>query len=123
MTVTQLRLVEEEVTDLTFDDFWALYPKRVAKKDARIAWAKISPRNHQIILESLFEWSRIWSGRDLEYVPHPATWLNGERWEDDFPPGHKPYTATQQRQEEKQEIGERKAMPPHVLEAIRRIRK
>lgn len=110
--------------ELTFDDFWALYPRRVAKKEARHAWAKIDAKHYPTILTALYEWARIWNDRgEPQYTPHPATWLNGERWEDDFPPGHKPYTATQQRQEEKQEIGERKAMPPHVLEAIRRIRK
>lgn len=121
MTVTQLRLVEEEVTELTFDDFWALYPRRVAKKAARIAWDRIPSKQHQIILESLFEWARIWNGRDLDYIPHPASWLNGERWEDDFPPGHKPY-ASRQQEEKNVETGERKAMPQHVIDAIKRMR-
>ena len=123
MSVTQLRLIEEvrEEQEFTFNDFWALYPRRVAKKAARIAWDRIPSKQHQIILESLFEWARIWNGRDLDYIPHPATWLNGERWEDDFPPGHKPYAARQQ-EEKNVETGERKAMPQHVIDAIKRMR-
>lgn len=124
MSVTQLRLIEEvqEEQEFTFDDFWALYPRRVAKKAARTAWDRISSKQHQIILESLFEWARIWNGRDLDYIPHPASWLNGERWEDDFPPGHKPYAAARQQEEKNVEMGERKAMPKHVLDAIKRMR-
>lgn len=125
MNVVQMQQPETEIV-VTFDDFWSLYPRRVAKKDARRAWDRISPRLHPSILTALFEWARIWNARgEPEFIPHPATWLNGERWEDDFPPGHRPYsppTAAQQIQEKQQEQGERKAMPAHVLDAIRKIR-
>jgi DNA replication protein DnaC len=68
-----------------FDDFWLLYPRHVAKKDARRAWAKIPPALHNNILLACVEWRVIWSAKDPEYLPHPATWLNGERWEDELP--------------------------------------
>jgi len=77
-------------------------------------------------MTALYEWARIWNARnEPEFIPHPATWLNGERWEDDFPPCHRPYsphTAAQQFQE-KQEQEERKAMPAHVMDAIKKMRK
>lgn len=127
MNVVSLSIPEpSQEIEVSFDDFWALYPRRVAKKDARRAWDRISPRSHPAILTALFEWARIWNDRgEPEFIPHPATWLNGERWEDDFPPGHQPYsppTAAQQIQEKQHEQGERKAMPAHVLDAIRKIR-
>jgi hypothetical protein len=25
---------------------------------------------------------------DLHYVPHASTWINGERWDDELPPGY-----------------------------------
>ena len=25
-----------------------------------------------------------WKDKDLQYIPYPATWLNGRRWEDEI---------------------------------------
>lgn len=25
-----------------------------------------------------------WKGKDKDYIPHPATWLNDRRWEDEI---------------------------------------
>ena len=125
-----LKLVEmESQTEsmiVDFSDFWGMYPRRVAKKDARKAWDKITPKLHSQILTALFEWSRIWKDRgEIEYIPYPASWLNGERWEDEYPPHHRPYTAQQMVREQKQEKADesgRKFMPPHILEALKKIR-
>ena len=126
MVVIQIKEEAEDQIKATFDDFWLLYPRRVAKKDARRAWDKIAAHQHPLILTALFEWRRIWDVRgEPEYTPHPATWLNGERWEDDFPPDHRPYTPQQARIDtaRAEEQGDRKTMPAHVLEAIRKLRK
>ena len=125
MNVVQMQQPEPDIV-VTFDDFWSLYPRRVAKKDARRAWDRISPRLHPSILTALFEWARIWNARgEPEFIPHPATWLNGERWEDDFPPDHRPYTPQQARIDtvKAEEQVDRKTMPAHVLDAIRKLRK
>lgn len=69
-----------------FEAFWTLYPRRIAKKDARRAWDKLSYDEQMHALEGLVAWRRVWLARgDLEFVPHPATWLAGERWEDELP--------------------------------------
>ena len=77
-----------------FDHFWALYPRRVAKLAARKAWAKVDPAQHVAILEALVSWRPVWRDKDQEYLPHPATWLNGERWEDELPQGFRKSTET-----------------------------
>lgn len=124
-----LKLVEmESQTEsmiVDFSDFWGMYPRRVAKKDARKAWDKITPKLHNQILTALFEWSRIWKDRgEIEYIPYPASWLNGERWEDEYPPHHRPYTARQHVQEQNKpsDEKERKLIPAHVLAALKKIR-
>ena len=124
-----LKLVEmESQTEsmiVEFSDFWGMYPRRVAKKDARKAWDKITPKLHNQILTALFEWSRIWKDRgEIEYIPYPASWLNGERWEDEYPPHHRPYTARQHVQEQSKPTDEkeRKLIPSHVLAALKKIR-
>jgi len=125
MNVVQMPTPEPELS-IEFSDFWGMYPRRVAKKDARKAWDKITPKLHNQILTALFEWSRIWKDRgEIEYIPYPASWLNGERWEDEYPPHHRPYTAQQMVREQKQEKADesgRKFMPPHILEALKKIR-
>jgi hypothetical protein len=70
-----------------FDDFWAVYPRHVAKKDAQKAWAKLnpSPQLVQVILAAL-EWqvpAFQWSGAKADYAPYPASWLRSERWTDE----------------------------------------
>lgn len=68
-----------------FDDFWAAYPRKVAKGDARRAWQKAlrvaSPA--EIIAGAL----RYAKKAEPPFICHPATWLNAERWadEDDTP--------------------------------------
>lgn len=81
------KLVAED--DADFQRFWAMYPKKVAKKDARLAWAhlKPSPALVALILDVL-----AWQCRQVDwqkaggmFVPHPGSWLRGERWEDASP--------------------------------------
>lgn len=124
MNVVQMPTPEPELS-IEFSDFWGMYPRRVAKKDARKAWDKITPKLHNQILTALFEWSRIWKDRgEIEYIPYPASWLNGERWEDEYPPHHRPYTARQYVQEQSKPTDERerKLIPAHVLAALKKIR-
>ena len=125
MNVVQMPNQEPDLS-IDFTDFWGMYPRRVAKKDARKAWLKIPPTQHSKILTALFEWRRIWMDRgEIEYIPYPASWLNGERWEDEYPPHHRPYTAQQMVREQKQEKADesgRKLMPPHILDALKKIR-
>lgn len=69
-----------------FDEFWQLWPKREAKKDARRAWDKLSAVNKTAALAALPAHVARWrnEGRARNHIPHPATWLNGERWEDEL---------------------------------------
>lgn len=71
--------------------FWTAYPRAVAKKEARKAWAQLNP-SPQIVdhmIEAL-EWQvpmNRWDSEKRDYAPYPASWLNGERWTD-VPPRH-----------------------------------
>lgn len=72
-----------------FDEFWALYPRRTGKPEARKRWAKITRKTDpQVILDGLAArvdwWSRARTER--EFIPHPTTWLNQGRWEDEIEP-------------------------------------
>jgi len=72
-----------------FDRFWSSWPKKVAKAAAKKAWAKLSP--DEVLLEQILEAldrqkrSDQWTRDGGQYIPYPATWLRGRRWEDETP--------------------------------------
>ena len=67
-----------------FLEFWNLYPKKKKKKEALNAWLKASPPI-QLVLNAI-AWQkqqRDWVKEDGKFIPHPATYINGNRWEDE----------------------------------------
>ena len=69
---------------MTFEDFWEAYPKKVAKLDAIKAWGQLTMFD-LVEIEGVYEiHCRSWRGQDVNFIPHPATWLRGRRWEDDM---------------------------------------
>lgn len=81
--------------DAVFDQFWKAYPRKVAKPVARKAFAKaLAKADVRAIGAGLKVWRAYWTERgEPEFVPHPATWLNQERWNDEPPQPAKPKTA------------------------------
>lgn len=70
-----------------FERFWKAYPKKVAKGTAAKAFkkAKVDESLLQDILKAL-EWQREtkqWKAEGGQYIPNPATYINGRRWEDE----------------------------------------
>ena len=68
-----------------FEEFWLAYPKKVSKGAAVKAFDKAMKTTDLKTLLAGIARSR-W--KDPEFIPHPATWLNQERWldEPDVPP-------------------------------------
>ena len=80
---------DDIITD--FELFWRVFPRREAKKDARKAWNQLSPdaETQQKIHDAL-AWQIPMNGWDDQhanrrFTPLPATWLRGERWNDQKP--------------------------------------
>jgi len=69
-----------------FQTFWQLYPRKVAKKLAEKSWKRLSQAEQTEVLEALPNHVEYWRLKetDKEYIPHPATWLNQGRWEDEL---------------------------------------
>jgi len=110
---------QQEPLPITFDDFWALYPRREAKKDARKAWSQISAGREIEILTALAAWRPTLIQRG-DYCPLPASWLRGERFEDELPgssthASHAPAAIPAK--------GERSSMPEHVRAMIARLKR
>ena len=77
----------KSMDDLGFNSFWVEYPRKEAKKFARIAWLKLhpSPDKLAVILTGLrlAKTTPQWTKDAGEFIPLPASWLNAERWEDE----------------------------------------
>jgi hypothetical protein len=70
----------------TFEDFWKLYPRHMARVKALKSWNKLTTEQRFCAVHSLPVHIRYWeaSGTSGEFVPYPATWLNQERWSDEL---------------------------------------
>lgn len=69
-----------------FDAFWQIYPRKVAKPKAQSAFRSAikGGTDQGEILGGLERWRLYWHAQrtSMEYIPHPTTWLNQQRWND-----------------------------------------
>jgi DNA-binding transcriptional regulator YhcF (GntR family) len=85
---TQLQLTESQLQEtkkgyVSFDAFWDVYPRRAGKQAARKAWDKAVKVTPAVIVLAGAAAFRDDPNREDEFTPHPATWLNQGRWDDD----------------------------------------
>jgi len=70
-----------------FEKFYQAYPRKQSKKDAEKAFMKLKPDLELLekILGSLEKQKCVeWQNKEMKHIPLPATWLNGERWNDEL---------------------------------------
>jgi len=70
-----------------FEAFWNAYPRRIGKGAARISFARACDfANPNDIVQAAIVYSQhcLDQGTEIQFIPHPSTWLNQERWEDDL---------------------------------------
>jgi hypothetical protein len=75
-----------EAVKKAFEEFWVLYPRKVAKPKAFDAFAKaIKKARLETILVAVRAGckSEAWRKDGCQFIPHPTTWLNQERWADE----------------------------------------
>lgn len=74
-----------EVTDYGFAEFWDIYPRKQCKKDAKIAFMKALKK---VDLKTLCDGARAYAeanaDEEKKFIAHATTWLNAERWEDEY---------------------------------------
>lgn len=79
---------KEAIAD-RFNRFWAAYPRHVGKQVAMKAFEKIHPDEETLTaMLTAIEWqrnTRQWRENGGQFIPHPSTWLNQRRWEDERP--------------------------------------
>jgi hypothetical protein len=84
----ELKEVERKDAFQGFDDWWTIYPRKVSKAQAEKAFAKVVPA--RIALPALMEKTKAFAANwkdkprdELTFCPHPATWLNDARYDDE----------------------------------------
>jgi len=84
--------------DDLFAKFWKLYPNKKGKAAAEKAWKKIKVTDDlfNLITQGLAKQStsQAWTKDAGQFIPHPATWLNGKRWEDEVPTNVHPFPSS-----------------------------
>lgn len=76
-----------------FESFWTAYPRKEAKGSAFKAWQKQKPPLSVCL--SALAWQKKsdqWTKDAGSFIPHPASWINARRWEDE--PAHAVSTPT-----------------------------
>lgn len=72
-----------EKTPEGFDAFWQEVPRKVAKATAVRAYRKaLKSASPDVLKNAMRGYARSVQGKEEQFVVHPATWLNGERWND-----------------------------------------
>lgn len=74
--------------DKEFEVFYKAYPNKKAKESALKMWKKRKeerpPIEDLLKIISLLKETDDWKTNGGQFIPYPATWLNGKRWEDEI---------------------------------------
>jgi hypothetical protein len=77
-----------------FEEFWQAYPNKKGKPAALRAYKtamKLGNGTHKLILQGIERYKKTaqWQeslATDKKHIPHPSTFLNQRRWEDEIAP-------------------------------------
>lgn len=71
--------------NIEFEIFWNLYNKKVGSKDScESKWKKLTNEERQKIIDTLPNFLKAIT--DKQFQPHPQTYLNQKRWNDELTP-------------------------------------
>ena len=73
----------ERATCFSFSEFWEMYGKKIGRAACERKYAKIGEADREQIKKTLPRF--IESTPLIQFRPHPQTYLNGRRWEDELP--------------------------------------
>lgn len=80
--------VKANIQEERFAEFWGAYPKKASKQYALKAWKKLQPdaELHKKIMQAVNaqKQSKQWHRDNGQYIPYPATWLNGGQWDNEL---------------------------------------
>lgn len=85
-----------------FHDFWKHWPRKVKKPEALAAFLKAAKREKPLnIIDGAQRYAADPNLPETQFIPHPATWLNNDQWNDGpLPPRTNGQQSTAQRRQE-----------------------
>ena len=70
--------------NILFEEFWKEYPVKKEKKKAKEKFERLSVEIQQVIIKDISKRRQLDVQWKAGYIPHPTTYLNGERWDDEI---------------------------------------
>lgn len=66
-----------------FENFWIIYKRKIDKGRAEKSFNRLTAQEKILAVAGAKKWAEKWETEktDLEFIPHPTTWLNNKRWE------------------------------------------
>ena len=79
---------KEEKNESIFESFWKVYPRKIGKEKCRNWFKSHKPKEDLVkqMIEAVEQQKKSKQWSDPQYIPHPYTWLNQGRWEDELTP-------------------------------------
>jgi uncharacterized protein YdaU (DUF1376 family) len=75
--------------EAAFEMFWEVFPRKAAKALAQKAFAKLDPDadllGRMVKAVERQKQTEQWQKNGGRFIPHPATWLHQQRWQDELP--------------------------------------
>jgi len=85
----QKKLTKEKTHSIDFILFYEAYPKKIGRVEAWKKWKILKKSNDFPKIETILKAIELqketdqWKKDGGQFIPHPATWLNQGRWEDE----------------------------------------
>ena len=80
---TNIKKTKEKDIPTDFEEFWRHYPRKAGKGAAMTAYRKaLKKASSAEIITACKQYSSSPNLPEMQYIPHPSTWLNQERWLD-----------------------------------------
>lgn len=77
---------ERDSVKNAFAAWWAIYPRKVAKRDAEKTYREVVAKGQatpEALIAGATRYANQCRNHDQKYTAHPATWLRGGRWDDE----------------------------------------
>lgn len=84
--IKDLNKLNKEIYKERFETFYKAYPRKVSKANTEKWFLKNKPDEElfNLIMKQLERFKQLWKNDDPKYIPYPTSWLNAQRWKDEF---------------------------------------
>jgi hypothetical protein len=89
--LTKRKRLEPKVKLKHFEEFYKIYPRKIAKDMAKKAWTTLSNKKYDdrpfikdVLTAVTDQTNNNWVETTIQHIPHASTWINGSRWDDDI---------------------------------------